>query len=592
MTDTVPSKPVPPVAAVTHLDALPAGTRLGEFEITALLGVGGFGMVYQAFDHSLQRDVAIKEYMPAALARRAQGVAVAVGSSVDLPVFSGGLKSFIAEARLLAQFDHPSLVKVFRFWEENNTAYMVMPLYRGITLKQARSQMRCPPPELWWRKLLWSILGALKVLHNGNTMHRDISPENIFLQDMGPPVLLDLGAARRAISEKEQHLTATLKYSYAPIEQYGDAAGLRQGPWTDLYALASVVHACVSNELPLPATLRVVRDRMPSFAAIAKRVQQEFGVDYSAGFVATIDQALAVSPADRPRGANSFARVLDLQTPSGSTQVDGRAELGESFLPVPAIADPNAMAQATTVAAAAAKPVTVPAPTASVAPPLRRPGSRAKPRWGLIAAIVIGVALAAAAGLTLWSPDSGNAGTPAPRASSDTVTPPARPTTAAQEAERAASAALPVMVASSASLPASNPAPAASGAEPFGSRASSTEPVPATVRAASGARPLRKPERPKPAPAAKASASVEAPVPASLSNPPVAPTESAEDAARKAAVKPAAAVVRTPEIACADRNFLTRPLCIFEQCKTPAFASLPVCVENARQLRDARNRND
>lgn len=136
-----------PEANVIHIDALPQGTLLGEFEILGLLGVGGFGMVYGAYDHSLHRTVAIKEYMPSALASRVVGTALSVRSSVDQSTYAAGLTSFVAEARLLAQFDHPSLVKVYRFWEANNTAYMAMPLYQGMTLKQARSQMSCPPSK-------------------------------------------------------------------------------------------------------------------------------------------------------------------------------------------------------------------------------------------------------------------------------------------------------------------------------------------------------------------------------------------------------------------------------------------------------------
>ena len=114
MTDLVTEHPSP---TAMHVDALPVGTRLGEFEILALLGVGGFGMVYKAFDHSLHRAVAIKEFMPAALATRGGDGALVPRSPADQPAFHAGLKSFVGEARLLAQFDHPSLVKVFRFWE-------------------------------------------------------------------------------------------------------------------------------------------------------------------------------------------------------------------------------------------------------------------------------------------------------------------------------------------------------------------------------------------------------------------------------------------------------------------------------------------
>ena len=323
-----------PPTDVHHVDALPAGTRLGEFEVLSLLGVGGFGMVYKAFDHSLLRFVAIKEYMPSALAARAQGQSLWVRSSSQEQSFQAGLASFVSEARLLAQFDHPSLVKVFRFWEANHTAYMVMPLYTGMTFKQARAHMRTPPPEAWLRKLLWSVLSALRVLHDGQTLHRDISPDNIFLQDSGPPVLLDLGAARHAISDHGHQHTAVLKVNYAPIEQYSDSeSDLRQGPWSDLYALGAVVHGSLCNDTPLPATLRSIRDRMVPFSRVAKTVRRQFGVEYSPSFVAAISQALALRPDERPQSIDEFLRTMEMVTPpEGIDQFDFRAELGDVWV--------------------------------------------------------------------------------------------------------------------------------------------------------------------------------------------------------------------------------------------------------------------
>lgn len=317
---------------VIHIDALPPGTRLAEFEILALLGVGGFGMVYRAYDHSLHRTVAIKEYMPAAIVGRSAGTSLTVRSSVDQSSFSAGLASFVAEARLLARFDHPSLVKVFRFWEENNTAYMAMPLYVGMTLKQARSQMQSPPPEAWLRTVLWSVLEALRVLHASNTLHRDVSPDNIFLQDEGPPVLLDLGSARRAVLDTSQKHTAVLKVNYAPIEQYADAVDLAQGPWTDLYSVAAVIHGCLCKEPPLPATFRVVRDRMPKIANVAKTVEEHFGQSYSAAFVAAMDHALAIQPAARPQSIDALVAEMQLNRPGDMFRFDWRADLGDSPL--------------------------------------------------------------------------------------------------------------------------------------------------------------------------------------------------------------------------------------------------------------------
>ena len=124
-------------------NALPIGTRLHEFEIIDLVGEGGFGIVYLARDCVLERKVALKEYLPSALASRGPGMTVAPTSSGSSETFQIGLRSFINEGRMLAQFDHPALVKVYRFWEANGTAYMVMPYYQGITLKRhCRAQKR------------------------------------------------------------------------------------------------------------------------------------------------------------------------------------------------------------------------------------------------------------------------------------------------------------------------------------------------------------------------------------------------------------------------------------------------------------------
>lgn len=317
-----------------HVDALPVGTRLGEFEILALLGVGGFGMVYRAFDHSLHRAVAIKEFMPSALANRTADGALRARSPADQSAYSAGLHSFVGEARVLAQFDHPSLVKVFRFWEANHTAYMVMPLYSGMTFKQARAQMRTPPPEAWLRKVLWCILGALRVLHGSQMLHRDISPDNIFLQDVGPPVLLDLGAARHAINDRDRKHTAVLKVNYAPIEQYADGdAELVQGPWSDLYSLAAVVHGCLCNDTPLPSTLRSIRDRMVPFSRVAKTVRRQFGQEYSPAFVAAISQALSLRPEDRPQSIEAFLQAMEMTTPPAGLELfDFRTDLGDLWV--------------------------------------------------------------------------------------------------------------------------------------------------------------------------------------------------------------------------------------------------------------------
>jgi serine/threonine protein kinase len=315
-----------PLAPSSHdgHDTLPTGTRLHEFEVLSVLGVGGFGIVYLAMDHSLQRQVAIKEYMPTALAVRADGEIVSLRSASHAETFEMGLQSFINEARLLAQFDHPSLVKVYRHWEGHGTAYMAMQYYPGSTLKDARRAMARAPDEAWLRSVIEPLLGALEVLHAADVFHRDIAPDNILLLPDHRPVLLDFGAARRVIGDRTQTLTAILKPNYAPVEQYPDT-GMRQGPWTDLYALAAVARFMITGQSPPPATARVVDDEMrPLATPCATRTA---GV--SASFLSAIDWALAVRPQDRPHSVQVFRDALngDFMPPRSSMWTGFDAEV-------------------------------------------------------------------------------------------------------------------------------------------------------------------------------------------------------------------------------------------------------------------------
>jgi serine/threonine protein kinase len=287
------------------VNVLPVGTHLGEFEILDLIGEGGFGIVYLAYDHSLERHVALKEYMPAGLASRTTNMAVTVRSQHNAATFTAGLRSFINEAKMLAQFDSPALVKVHRFWEGNGTAYMVMPFYEGVTLKQALKEHRVTPTESWIRLLLADLFDAIETIHRVQCFHRDIAPDNILLLKDGRPVLLDFGAARRVIGDLTQCLTVILKPGFAPIEQYADIAGLRQGAWTDIYAMAAVVYYIVTGKAPPPAVARMVHDEMiPAREAGKGR--------YSNAFLAVLDKALAVKPEQRYRSIAELRKALDI----------------------------------------------------------------------------------------------------------------------------------------------------------------------------------------------------------------------------------------------------------------------------------------
>ena len=292
--------------ALTSHNALPPGTRLGEFEILGLVGEGGFGIVYLAHDHGLQRRVALKEYLPSSLAGRAGGLIVSVVSERHTETFQAGLRSFVNEARLLAKFDHPSLVKVYRFWEGNGTAYMVMPYYEGLTVGEALKRMGKPPDEGWLKRLLSDLLDALAVLHAAQCLHRDIAPDNILILESGRPVLLDFGAARRVIGDRSQALTVILKPGYAPVEQYADTETMKQGPWTDVYALASVAYFAIMGEPPTASVARIISDPLvPLAQAAAGR--------YSAALLQALDLAMAVKPEDRPRDTTALRSLLGFE---------------------------------------------------------------------------------------------------------------------------------------------------------------------------------------------------------------------------------------------------------------------------------------
>jgi len=285
-----------------HL-ALPVGTQIAEFVITGLIGIGGFGIVYLARDESLGRQVALKEYMPSSLAVRQQGITVSARSERNADTFLAGLKSFINEARMLALFNHPALVKVYRFWEANGTAYMVMPYYQGQTLKKALAGMLTPPSEAWLRQMLYPLLEALEIIHAKNCFHRDIAPDNILLLDNGQPLLLDFGAARQVISDMVNNLTVILKAGYTPIEQYTSDPNLPQGAWTDIYALGAVVHFAITGQAPTASVSRIVND---GYEPLTQRCN---GL-YTAAFLQVIDSSLAVKPGDRPQSVNALRTLL------------------------------------------------------------------------------------------------------------------------------------------------------------------------------------------------------------------------------------------------------------------------------------------
>jgi serine/threonine protein kinase len=298
-----PSGAAPKKRTLASSTALPLDWQLNEFVIEGLVGEGGFGVVYFARDTQLERTVAIKEYMPAQLAQRMPDQSVQVRSQRQAETFALGLRSFVNEARLLAMFDHPSLVKVYRFWEANGTAYMVMPYYQGPTLKAWLIEHKHAPGEEWLKRLLRPMLDALELMHRDHCYHRDIAPDNILLLQGDRPLLLDFGAARRVIGDATQALTVILKPGYAPIEQYAEVASMKQGPWTDVYALCAVLYATITMTAPIPSVGRMIKDELPPAALVAAG-------RYSDAFLHAIDAGLAVRPEQRPQSIAELRRLL------------------------------------------------------------------------------------------------------------------------------------------------------------------------------------------------------------------------------------------------------------------------------------------
>lgn len=274
-----------------NLNQLPAGTELGDFRITGVIGEGGFGIVYLALETTLDRTVAVKEYLPAAIAGRTGNLSVQVRSTANNDAFASGLKNFLREARLLARFSHPAVVEVHRVWEQNGTAYMAMRYYAGKTLREWR-QIHRDFNEADVREILEPILDALTSLHEQNVIHRDVSPDNILMRDSGAPVLLDLGAARQVIGGMTQALTTVLKPGYAPIEQYVDDGTMDQGPWTDVYGVGAVLYYLLVGAPPPQAIARMINDPLTNMASAVK-------VEVSPALIETVIKALAVKPENR-----------------------------------------------------------------------------------------------------------------------------------------------------------------------------------------------------------------------------------------------------------------------------------------------------
>ena len=613
MSNNTPANP-PPAATVAEHDALPPGTRFGEFEILRVLGVGGFGIVYLTQDHSLERQVALKEYMPAALASRGVGPMITVRSASFAETYAIGLRSFVNEARLLARFDHPSLVKVYRFWEDNATAYMVMPYLQGITLRDARKAMTHAPDEAWILGVIHPMLDALDLLHREGVYHRDIAPDNILLPPVGQPILLDFGAARHVISDRTQSLTAILKPSYAPIEQYAEMTQMRQGPWTDIYALGAVMHFLLFGAPPAPATARAMQDD-------PEPIEQRVVPGVSQRLLEAVGWTLRVRPLERPQNVAELRAALKGLAPVPA-RVHGAGQGGALPAAVAAAStvtfQPTMMVDAADPQATRVNTVqTLPVPRAQPAPPPRPAASMpASPQRLVAAAAPVGqaaapkskrglvfAALAAAvvvAGVVLWQfvgllgaqrapvvADAASAAASTP-AAAPVVVPATLPAVVAAPAPgtaasaQAATEAALAAVAQAQGLAVPGKPVSGDAGKPVASVAASGGVASLSASAASGARakPLvagaSRPDGSSVPAGAYADAAASRPADARTGRPvPVAQREPV------VAAVPVAAAPTGPTTArevCGSRLFIALAVCMDRECEQPRYRDHPECV--------------
>ncbi|MBS0346829.1 MAG: protein kinase [Proteobacteria bacterium] len=299
---------LPPAPGQDDLLALPSGYVINEYRIERVLGGGGFGITYLAHDTHLDCQVAIKEYLPKDLAVRRDGFAVRPRSSEAAKGFEWGLQRFLLESRALASFHHPGIVRVLRYFRGNDTAYMVMEYETGQPL-QRWLVGRLPLDRASLVRIVRPLLDGLEAIHAAGFLHRDIKPGNIYIRADGSPVLLDFGSARRLeLDGIDQTLTAVVTPGFAPAEQYHRHG--KQGPWTDLYAMAGVMYWMVTGKLPMEAFARLREDAMPKAADIGNA--DAFG----AAMLKAIDWALNPDEDKRPRQVADFRRAC-LAPPTG-----------------------------------------------------------------------------------------------------------------------------------------------------------------------------------------------------------------------------------------------------------------------------------
>jgi serine/threonine protein kinase len=290
-------------AAPESLLHLTPGTILQDkYLIGRVLGQGGFGITYLAWDNLLKIKLAIKEYLPQQLATRSAGQnTVTVYKSSLAEEFSYGLTKFLDEARTLARFnEHPNIVTVRDYFEVNDTAYLVMNYHEGVTLQSYLDSKGGKISVEQALKIFMPVLDALKEVHAAGILHRDISPDNLLIDKTGRVILIDFGAARQAMGDKSKSLSVIMKAGYSPPEQYQSRG--KQGPWTDIYAVAASFYRSITGVAPAEAFDRVMEDNLDMPTVLGIKIDKKIEE--------TLLKALAVNAKERYQAVEQFQKEL------------------------------------------------------------------------------------------------------------------------------------------------------------------------------------------------------------------------------------------------------------------------------------------
>lgn len=293
---------------------LQIGTILHDrYEIKDILGAGGFGITYKAWDNTLQTEVCIKEYYPVGIANRAvTATLVSVYTNADEVSYRRGMQRFLREARGLAKLGSvKNIVNVHDYFEENNTAYMVMEHLKGKTLKCFVRENGGKVNEDVAIHVACSVLEALQHVHAVGIIHRDISPDNIYICDNMEVKLIDFGALKQEIAEVNKSTSIILKYGFAPPEQY-TSNSREQGAWTDIYAVGATVYYILTGLIPQDSVMRMMEDVLVPLEEIIPSISKNFSD--------AIMKAMSLNIRDRFASAEDFLNELLSDTETNDTK--------------------------------------------------------------------------------------------------------------------------------------------------------------------------------------------------------------------------------------------------------------------------------